>query len=1118
MIDEEEEAGLDPEELEDLDSEDTELDGGDEYDEDEPIARPDVPAEMARLKDFQRRTVEAVFQRLYLDDPPRHRFLVADEVGLGKTLVARGVVAKVLDHLWEKVERLDIVYLCSNAAIARQNVSRLLPHGAGSATPASRITLLPKTLRNLEQRKVNVFALTPGTSLDLKGNLGVKSERVLILQMLLSHWGLPRTGAARMFRGNAGLKGFRSQLRQRGAEVGADATVPPLFCQALDEECRKAESAGERTIRERVSELCEWFGKHRRILPKEKAAERAALIGELRGILARVCIDMLEPDLIILDEFQRFRDVLDGTGQAGEMAKQLFEYETTHTKARVLLLSATPYKMYTVRDEAGGDDHYKDFVRTAGFLLDDPAEVSRLSETLEGYRRQLFRLGQGAGDEGLAKSRQTIEEILRKVMVRTERLAVSEDRSGMLRERGPGGVVLESRDARAYREIQQVARTLEQPDSMEYWKAAPWLFSFMDGYKLREAFDEWCESETTSGLASETLSSGKHLVLDPADIASFTALDPAHGRMRWLLRHTLDSGLWRLLWLPPTVPYYQLGAPFAELAEQSPTKMLLFSAWRVVPRVVAAILSHEAERRAYAELEGVGADLTEAWKRHGQALRLVRQDGRLAGMPVLAMMYPCAWIARECDPLWLAGGPDQQPSPGLDDLLRMVKQRIGPEVQALTANAATSGPPDESWYWALPILLDRRDNVEELEAFFGPYLAYTWAEGGHDAGDIEAGDLEAGKGWRDHVAQARDVAQGNFIPTGRPPEDLLDVLALMAVGGPGTVALRALVRVCGKALAADAHVREGAAQIAWQFRSLFNQPDSTAIVRNSTSIEVPYWQQCLRYACSGGLQGVLDEYAHLMVTQSGSIGKDPYDIVDAVVAEVVEALSLRRSVVGAHTYRRSGSKTVKRDTHLMRARFAVRFGEERADAEGNTLRADTVRKAFNSPFAPFVLATTSVGQEGLDFHLYCHAVVHWNLPSNPVDLEQREGRVHRFKGHAVRKNVVRRNVGAEHRAGHDDPWEGLFEAAAEGRADGDSELTPFWVYPDPEGAAIERYAPAYSLSRDTERLVALRRSLAVYRMVFGQPRQEELLAYLARTLSPEEMVRYDEQLRVSLAP
>ena len=33
-----------------------------------------------------------------------------------------------------------------------------------------------------------------------------------------------------------------------------------------------------------------------------------------------------------------------------------------------------------------------------------------------------------------------------------------------------------------------------------------------------------------------------------------------------------------------------------------------------------------------------------------------------------------------------------------------------------------------------------------------------------------------------------------------------------------------------------------------------------------------------------------------------------------------------------------------------------------------------MREAFNSPFWPFILATTSVGQEGLDFHLYCRDI------------------------------------------------------------------------------------------------------------------------------------------------
>ena len=32
--------------------------------------------------------------------------------------------------------------------------------------------------------------------------------------------------------------------------------------------------------------------------------------------------------------------------------------------------------------------------------------------------------------------------------------------------------------------------------------------------------------------------------------------------------------------------------------------------------------------------------------------------------------------------------------------------------------------------------------------------------------------------------------------------------------------------------------------------------------------------------------------------------------------------------------------------------------------------------------------------------------MHWNLPGNPIDLEQREGRINRFKCLAIRQNVA----------------------------------------------------------------------------------------------------------------
>jgi len=83
-----------------------------------------APAVINGLKDFQRRTVEHAFHRLYKADDSTQRFLVADEVGTGKTMVAKGVIAKAIDHLQTEkdVQRIDIIYICSNSAIANISI------------------------------------------------------------------------------------------------------------------------------------------------------------------------------------------------------------------------------------------------------------------------------------------------------------------------------------------------------------------------------------------------------------------------------------------------------------------------------------------------------------------------------------------------------------------------------------------------------------------------------------------------------------------------------------------------------------------------------------------------------------------------------------------------------------------------------------------------------------------------------------------------------------------------------------------------------------------------------------------------------------------------------------
>ena len=145
--------------------------------------------------------------------------------------------------------------------------------------------------------------------------------------------------------------------------------------------------------------------------------------------------------------------------------------------------------------------------------------------------------------------------------------------------------------------------------------------------------------------------------------------------------------------------------------------------------------------------------------------------------------------------------------------------------------------------------------------------------------------------------------------------------------------------------------------------------------------------------------------------------------------------------------------------------------------------ADNVKTAFNSPFAPFLLATTSIGQEGLDFHPYCYQIWHWDLPSNPVDLEQREGRIHRYKNYAVRKNIA--NVY------NDRCWVGKFKKS---KQDKKCDFETFWLFSTKEAnQKIERVVPLLPLSKDEEKYKSLMQQVGLYRKAIGQKRQDIIL-------------------------
>jgi hypothetical protein len=252
----------------------------------------------------------------------------------------------------------------------------------------------------------------------------------------------------------------------------------------------------------------------------------------------------------------------------------------------------------------------------------------------------------------------------------------------------------------------------------------------------------------------------------------------------------------------------------------------------------------------------------------------------------------------------------------------------------------------------------------------------------------------------------------------------------------------------------------------------------------------------LRYCIAGNLQAVLDEAWHLTWEQRAwADGESAALIAEDASMDLARTIQPMQSRVHAKFYRGDDHGGVAESEVRVRTVMALRFGD--AHSQEREASQDAVRAAFNSPFRPFVLTSTSVGQEGLDFHPWCHRIVHWDLPGNPVDLEQREGRVHRYKGHAVRRNVAAefaQSALAAWSNGHD-LWRQIFGLAdADARARDVSDLIPHWIA---HGEfKVQRHVPLLPYSREVEAFKRLKRQLAAYRVVFGQPRQEELMTLL----------------------
>ena len=325
------------------------------------------------------------------------------------------------------------------------------------------------------------------------------------------------------------------------------------------------------------------------------------------------------------------------------------------------------------------------------------------------------------------------------------------------------------------------------------------------------------------------------------------------------------------------------------------------------------------------------------------------------------------------------------------------------------------------------------------------------------------------------------------------PEEADDVLAEMAIGAPSMCLYRIFKRI------GDAKAKKHAEDVAKELIGIFNNRQGIAAVRSNCRTHSNYFQNVVDYCIMGNLQAVLDEFVHMI-----GENKSPETIV----------ARMKESFASAYPQQVNTIQTFGTDEkYTMRKHFAVDFVSGK-QTEKDVNHATNVRSAFNSPFRPFVLASTSVGQEGLDFHWYCRKMIHWNLPSNPQNMEQREGRINRYKCLSVRRNIAKLYSDIF-------KWNDMFSKASTELKGENPEMVPYWYLPlndehfkDIETEKIERIVPMYPMSEDELRYSRLIKVLSLYRLTMGQPRQEELLQMLEGKISQDQI----KQLLFDLSP
>jgi len=1116
------------------------------------------------LKDFQAKTVDYVFEQLY--EKGKSKMLIADEVGLGKTIVAKGIIAKAFERFSPKSSKkvFNVIYICSNQALAKQNLSKLNFSGNSQAIDYSedddRLTGLSYISEKEEKQfPFRIKAFTPATSFDDKTHAGKADERVLLYRLLYSYSDFkPLNNSLKwILKGNRRitLENWETRIREaedkdKGKNIYWLRKIRPKVYSEFRKALKKTLNPSDlpKSFQAAGITYPMKFWTLLRILCQLNVNKNnyssfnftKELISALRFLLSRVCVEFLHADIFILDEFQRYKKLIDKTGSQAEddnedvspaiqLARDIFSLEDS----KILMLSATPFKPYTNEfDELNGEVHYNEFITVLQFLMPDKGvdfwkQYEQDRKALFGFLRHPDTLNANFPEALALKDK--IEALYRSSIVRTEKMLASKDRDSMIKHMDKP-LSIQPEDISDFVVLDQITVLLNKdhkaslPVPLEYVKSCPFALSFLDNYQHKEKIRKLVSSDSQLlNLLKQT----KHGWVNLKDINEYKPLIPRNAKLppnaklRLLLDETVHNDGWKYLWIPPSIPYYELDGAYKNSWGYS--KSLLFSSWKLVPRMVASLVSYEAERLSIGNPKAISEkekqekeDSTPYYfsKRRSPipqfTFKVLKEEREPKQMNNFILTYPCLFLTRLFDP-----AINVVERKTIQQIKAEMKSQLIRTFQELDINQYVTGEGDwRKWYWLAPLLLDKAtDGQRDIEKWLSKGIPPS--ELSIDSENTGT-DKDENTGKTIHFEHAREAFNlRNPIAASHLSPDQLDIicshLAELSIASPAVCFLRSQLRQ--NSLSNE--LLDAAFNVSAAFLTLFNKPESIAIVRIHTE-EKEYWKGALQYMMDGNIQAMLDEFLFLLSNGEDKSSAEWSDFI----SDILSVRTVDSNIEDYPTFL-SNLKSEKATKKSIRSHYAVDFGTQRVSTAKGANRQINIRQAFNSPFRPFVLASTSIGQEGLDFHLYCKKIFHWNLPSNPIDFEQREGRIHRYQGLVIRLNLAskyKNEIGYSDT--RNDIWKDLFKFAEKEKAqiEPHCDLVPFWHTETQSDIKIERFVPLYPFSRDGEKFKNMMKILTYYRLTFGQPRQSELVDALHDSGFTDEEIEQLNSLIINLSP